>query len=448
LNTPSDHNSEIDADQQALHLVLWALAALKLDVAGDERGVYSFAVPAQHRDVLGGAERVSFSVARTACDGAAATGGEWAEQITPESRLFGWVTERLGELKEVPHAAPSEQPVGVHQLTANLFRAYTVDGGHVHLGGCRLDDRPVLRLTYRLRRQDPSSQSELIHEFVGDDHRPLDKQLVESLHLDRIIPLPASPRKSADREIELLVAAGKKKSRARQDGADVQLIASVIIWCKYAHGRTSLTFGDETASVSFEGWARLLADGQVMPPAFACPETGIESYHVAATDDGRITAAESIAVCEESQRRMLATELQTCEVTGRRVLPEYMKTCCVSEQRVLASAMTTCSMCRQSVCPTIVKGGRCKACRRLKSVTKADPRMARVLGEYPGLDRWRSWKMSETRTVYILMASSLLRRLLVVLGKEPLDLLHLATSGRVFSGWTEVPQVQREELLR
>jgi hypothetical protein len=71
-------------------------------------------------------------------------------------------------------------------------------------------------------------------------------------------------------------------------------------------------------------------------------------------------------------------------------------------------------------------------------VSKADPRMAHVLHEHPWLDRRGRWRISETEAVYILTASSWLKRLLVVLDKETLKIQHVATANRFFGGWMAV----------
>jgi len=168
---------------------------------------------------------------------------------------------------------------------------------------------------------------------------------------------------------------------------------------------------------------------------------------LAADDSGRITAVEAISTCEESGRRVISSDLVTCAATGRRVYASLTKACPVSGDRVTSSAFMQCNMCRQDVSRTAVRGGKCGACRSLKSVTKADPRMARVLDERPGLDRWNRWKIAETDTVYVLVASAFLRRLLVVIDKESLEPFRVATGSRLGSRWSDVPPVEHEELL-
>ncbi|MCA9207816.1 MAG: hypothetical protein KDA55_05645, partial [Planctomycetales bacterium] len=110
-------------------------------------------------------------------------------------------------------------------------------------------------------------------------------------------------------------------------------------------------------------------------------------------------------------------------------------TCPVTERRMLETAMAECGMCKQRVSESAIKHDRCVACRGLTPIRKEQARLARVLGEYPKLDRWRSWKLAETATVYILEADSLWRRLLLIVNKETLDIQHVATASRFGKTW-------------
>lgn len=80
-------------------------------------------------------------------------------------------------------------------------------------------------------------------------------------------------------------------------------------------------------------------------------------------------------------------------------------------------------------------------------VRKDDPRMARVLGEYPRLDRWSNWRIGETSTSYVLVAAALIKRILVVVNKESLEMVRLATRNRFSSHWVEPPLTERQEFL-
>jgi hypothetical protein len=74
--------------------------------------------------------------------------------------------------------------------------------------------------------------------------------------------------------------------------------------------------------------------------------------------------------------------------------------------------------------------------------------MARILGEYPQLDAWRRWFMSETAEVYVLNASGLAKRLLLVLNKDSLEVLRLAKRGAFSANWIDLDDNERAALLR
>ena len=215
------------------------------------------------------------------------------------------------------------------------------------------------------------------------------------------------------------------------------------IWCKYVEGKLRFTIAAAALDLPFSGWTRTLA-----APPFVCPHTGAATFRLAATDDGRIAAAERIETCAETGRRLLSTELVRCAVTGRRVSPELAEVCPISGRRLLRTEFVRCGSCRQRVSPQVVERNQCQACRRLKAVMKADPRMARLLHEHPTLDRWRHWRLSETSRVYVLVATGWLKRLLVVVDKETLELRHMATGGRLSSHWTAVEPAQFAYVLR
>jgi len=216
-----------------------------------------------------------------------------------------------------------------------------------------------------------------------------------------------------------------------------------VLWCKFAEGKLRFTIGDRSTDLPFSGWARTLR-----PPPFVCPHTGVRTFHLARTDDGRIAASEQILRCEVSGRRALRSEMAVCAMTGKTVLAELTRTCSVTGARVLAADMATCAMCGQQVSPTAIRKDRCSACRGLRPVGKADPRMARVLHEHPALDRWGGWRISETAAVYILTANGWIKRLLVVVDKDSLELKLLARGNRFLPHWDYVEPQQHGFVLR
>jgi hypothetical protein len=153
---------------------------------------------------------------------------------------------------------------------------------------------------------------------------------------------------------------------------------------------------------------------------------------------------EEIGVCAETQRRSLAGELAECSATGQLVSAELVETCPITERPVLARLMVECATCGERVSPAAIRDGECHACRSLAAAPTSDPRIARVLGEYPALDRWRSWRIAETASCYVLVAAGVLKRLLVVLDRERLEPRRVATGVRLVHRWTVVPPEQWE----
>ena len=74
--------------------------------------------------------------------------------------------------------------------------------------------------------------------------------------------------------------------------------------------------------------------------------------------------------------------------------------------------------------------------------------MARLLGEYPKLDRWPRWKLAETASVYVVVAASMTKRLLIVLNKNDLVVLWLAKGSRFTKKWTKATDIDRATYLQ
>jgi hypothetical protein len=334
------------------------------------------------------------------------------------------------------HVAPAQQPSSVPEITEILFPAYTVDDGRVSLAGCALEDRLVLQLVYQLGGQ-------TLEVYLNSQGKEVDGQPIAQDREMKLVPL-ANPPDQLEADLERLLAAGRRLAEERLPaGASLELVGCRAIWCKYVEGKLRFAIAAASMDLPFSGWTRTLS-----PPPFVCPHTGAATFRLAATDDGRIAAAERIETCAETGRRLLSTELVRCAATGRRVCPELAEACPISAQRLLRAEMVPCGSCRQRVSPQVVERNQCLACRRLKAVKKADPRMARLLHEHPALDRWRRWRMSETSRVYVLVAAGWLKRLLVVVDKETLELRHMATGSRLSPRWADVEPAQFAYVLR
>ena len=130
------------------------------------------------------------------------------------------------------------------------------------------------------------------------------------------------------------------------------------------------------------------------------------------------------------------------------MLAEFTAICPVTTLPVLRELLGNCALCQQRVGPAGLVAGTCRACRVLAVVTESDPRMARLLGEYPRLERWRRWRLSETLTAYIAVGAGIFKRLLLVVDKTSLEPLYLAEGQRLLRTWSPVAPADRNRILR
>lgn len=428
-----------DSHDAAQRFTLWALETLRCQLRGQDNGVFHVWLPEDLREDWNGSEILDLTFAPD--------DNRHSEPATTTSRLFQWVVDRLQQSGELAHAAPAVQPAGVHQFSSQLFSAYTFDGGRIHLAGCTLDDRPLLRLTYRRSGEDEHHQRPLRHLYYSRDTQRLNDETVESLKLSELAVWEGKPPELDESQKRTWLTMAQHRAEEQLAGTPHELVAATLVWCKYAAGKLAFEADENTVYVSFEGWVTCLADGKTKPPPYHCPISGINSYHLATTDDGRILPAEAIAVCQQSGRRAPQVELQTCGATGRTAMPELLATCPVTDQRVIKTQLLTCQQCGQQVSPAVVSGGRCATCRTLAKVSKDDARLARILGEYPRLDRWPRWKFGEAKPYYVLVARSWFSQLLLVIDKESLEVTRAATAGTLLGGWQELEDAQREDVL-
>jgi len=438
-------------DAPAREFVLWLMEALGLQLHRIDGG-YQIVVPppavegaAASSHPLGSLQgrRFTFDASRVAED---ATDASW-EHATWHSPLMQAVLAQLPTGAEPLQAAAASQPASVHELAEHLFAQYQVDEGHMHLAGCSLEDRPFLRLSYLRTNPDPTLP-QLVHCFGTSDGDLLDPSLPESLHLDRVVPWGRRPRRMDPALLgSWLEVTSRQFESQRAERDDLCLLAVTLVWCKYAEGKLTFSIGQRSAEIAFAGWGRLLAERRVLPPPYCCPWTGRCSYHLSATDDGRLTVAESVARCAQSSRRVLETDLETCAVTGRRVLPEYLSECPCTGQRVLMSVLETCQWCQQWVSPQALEHGRCVACRNLLPVARNDPAWLGRWTDYPKLRRLRRVKMAQTSSVQIVVGHTTWRRLLIVFERTGHDVLFMATTNRFSSTWRRMTPQERSAWL-
>lgn len=335
---------------------------------------------------------------------------------------------------QLSHEAPLDQPTSVAQVTERLFRTYRVEGGAVRLAGCRLDDQLFARIEYDLGGR----RVELVMDAAGT---PLAPERIAQLGIDRTGPLGTKPTQPFEAAIRRLVEQGRTRLAA-EASAPPEPLKVAAVWCKYVAGKLRFIIGSSAVDLPFEGWGRTLA-----APPLICPHTGVKTFHVAATDDGRVVAADQIEVCAASGRRVLGAELVTCSATAKRVLPEWVEPCAVSGLPVLASALVVCRTCGQRVSPTCVEREQCETCRALVPVGADDPRLGRLLGEYPALARWSSWRLGTSANVWVLTAGRWFKRLLLVVDRESHAVKHAALATRLVGSWKTLEPDQRRLLL-
>jgi hypothetical protein len=338
-------------------------------------------------------------------------------------------------IDRAPHLMPAGQPSGVQHISARLFAAYTIEGGSVQLAGCLLEDRLFARVEFTLGEQQKTV-------LIDSEGREVGEPLARELGLDNLIAVSQPPAPCAAKLLRLVEAAKALVGGLEGKDAVPEPISVAALWCRHAEGTLRFSIGERSVELRFAGWARVLK-----PPPYSCPLTGIDTFHLAATDDGRIAAAEGIEQCQQTGRRMLSRELVTCAITGRRVLAELTVQCPVTGDRLLADQSSECQTCRQPVSPAALWRGQCAACRGLQAVDKADPRVARLLHDHPALDRWKRWCLAETATVYIFMATRWFRKLLLVVDRQSWEPKVVAEGNRLYGGWEVVEPVRHEQLL-
>ncbi len=429
-----------ESDTDLRDFTLWMLAALGCECSCDDATVVVESMPASLRAKIGCAASLRLMFFPT-------EPSDVKDLVTLDSPIFRTLVDELKTMQKVGRAAPAQQPESVRDLSQRLFDQYTVDAGSVHLGGCTLEDRAILRVTYIDRSNASGTKLRLRHQFTSLTGEPLDMSLVESLGLKQLVPLTRSIRVTDD-QCDRWRQVGETVIESLAQASDCELLLTTAVWCKYAEGKLAFVIGDATTSISFSGWAQRFVDGSEKPPALACPSYAQGSHHLAATDDGEIVPFEAIATCAESGKRVLFADLETCAATGATALPEFFASCSASGVRVLRKSLVICQTCQQMVSPTACAAKQCSACRSLAKVSKDDPRMARLLGEYPKLDRWPRWKLAETAAAYVLMANSLAKRLLIVVDKNDLAVLRLAKGSQFSKKWTEASEVDRAAYLR
>ncbi|MEM6798332.1 MAG: hypothetical protein AAF589_02355 [Planctomycetota bacterium] len=343
--------------------------------------------------------------------------------------LFDWLATRAEGQDKLPCFTPVGEPHAVHEFAHPMLDAYTIDGGNVHIGGCHLEDVPLLRQS-SLNPVGAAAPT-VTHRFFDAKPTPIGAELVRQLHLGEVAP-PAEPKPQYrySNWSDAVATAGKAAATPPAS----HLVASIVL-AKRVEGRLEVNIGEATLEIAFAGWTRTLK----APPAI-CPETGIETYHLAALADGRIVAAEAIGKCEISKERRLKRDLAVCGVTDQTVGEEHTMGCPVLRKPVLKDQFAECPTCGEQVARTTMLKETCLGCNDLPKAPRGDARLAALLEASHEASHYGSWRIAETESVTILLGRRFLRQLLVVVDRTSRKLIRAKTR-RLLGRWKPLPVV-------
>ncbi len=289
---------------------------------------------------------------------------------------------------ELTHVIPRDQPESVHELTAALYQPFQVDGGSVHLAGCSIEPVPVVQTVNQNYR------------FLGGDE--LDHDLAQSLGVIKTQPCDEPPPHMQQSHVQRLISDQldhlDRKSLLFSGGRE----GVTLIWCNRVQGQLMVEIGESTETISFLLWAKRLVDGLDQCPPFHCPQTGRESYHIAADDEGTIATADSIEVCPESGRRLISTKLIPCQISNRRVDPQRLMQCSISGRQFLKRLAADCRQCRNLVDPDTVRRGKCRGCRSWQHVPSHASPVSEICRRWPELSQAKGFKVARTTNTVLL----------------------------------------------
>ena len=368
----------------------------------------------------------------------ALTGPLDPNQLAAHPEIFKWLAAEIRAKTKLPVAAVSRDVQRVAELTDSLYSYYHVEGGTVRLAGCQLEDRFFLRLTF-LHQSD--GQSSLVHLMKDRDGRPIEDDLREVLLLDQLNP--ASLIRHDIDEASVYAYADRQETE-RESDSNTEFLLGTVVAAKWVDGKLEFVNSDATAALPFQGWAIALRDGADSMPAYRCPVTNIEGFHLAATDTGELSLKVAIDTCQISGRRLLVSQLAKCVVSGRRVDIEGLVKCPISAELLLESELVGCDMCGEMVSPLIIAGERCRACRHLEKVAADDPRIQKIIELNPDMQDCKYWRLAETERVYIAQTIAWWKTRLLVVDKNTLASRRVARANRWHRKWQET-QVDEDQ---
>lgn len=342
-------------------------------------------------------------------------------EVTSEREVILGLFSLINEKSEPPNLRPCSQPLAVHEITESLFAAYCLDNGKLHVAGCQLKDIPFWRMT-TLAESTDNAPPTLVHHFFDASGQQIDEELINNLELDQTISCEEIPYRVDEKVLSI-----------RNQLMDQTSVGAVsLVWVRHASGLLRFEFGEESVDTEFQGWIKTLK-----PPAAICPQTGVETYHLSTTDDGRIIAAEQIAICEVSGKRYPADELESCAETGKRVTPELLTTFVFTGERILKSEMRQCDRCKTWVPASRLSRTGCLVCDSAKCLAELPVPPAELFADFPKLAK-QKWLVSESEDKTILVNEGWFRRRVAIVDNLTRKLVYLAEASRLSSVWRPI----------
>jgi len=415
------------SDKTTKEFALWAMSALQLRVEQTGDDYYAIYPDERHRDQFHGAQRIPFTFAesRSPSEGV-------LQRITATSPLFRWMRKQLNAIGPALHSAPLRQPVSLHELEPLIVSQFTLDGVTAKITDFRLQDRPLMRLTFS------ATGDVLRHRYFDGEGAEISGERLSVMQIEDLAPQVKWTSRLSDGRLSEWIDRCLKS--AESDSADC--LAAVVVWCKWAQGRVTFSARRQSVSHPFADWAQSLVSQQHGAPAYACPLSELSSYHLAVDDQGRILPAEGIGVCSVSGKRVLQSELRRCEASGAMALPEHLETCPLSDRSVLSSQMLKCRATGLRVFQQATRAGVCEPCSQMQTLDSEDARIARLLDRYPPLTAWNNWRGAESGRLFFATAHRSLKKLLLVVNTESMETLGAGTGMRWGPGWKPVPADQ------
>ncbi|QDU95029.1 hypothetical protein [Lignipirellula cremea] len=422
-------------DETTQEFALWALATLQFRVEKTSDRYYALYPKEHQRGQFNGAHRVSFTFDEVLKE------DKVLEKVTASSTLFRWIQRQIAETGPAMHAAPLRQPVSQHELQPHLLRPFAVEDGSARVVECRLSDRPVLRLSVRSAGE-KSPDPVVRHRYFDASGQELSAELLQTLAMEPLAPRVKRSSRLTDQKLQAVIDQACETGGLSQD----EVLAAVVIWCKWAEGHITFRIKGMEAQHPFSNWAQVLVrDAKAVEP-FHCAEASQSSYRISASDDGRITVVEALDVCQASQRRVLAGELEQCTASGQKMLPEFLQTCPACGEKAYRKSISVCRHTQLECCPRCMPGGHADPYEKLHLAFEHHPRLQQLMESHGPFEGWDSWRVGEGAAVSVFTAQQKRNQLLLVVDNNDSRIRHAATRTPWQRVWTATPVESLPEL--